>query len=157
MCDIQEKAGGEGTVRQVDHLAELEAWVITEPGLYVRYSEGPDNDAAGGSIDIESGLELPGLSVNPLNPEAWWIRPVGDWIARQLCQYKELQEKNPKRYAWILKGEQVGRGPDCEPLLSSVIPLARLSSMLLTEAERRYHEKFDARHGPEDSCAGEGK
>ncbi|WP_210603064.1 DUF6098 family protein [Brevibacterium oceani] len=135
----------------VETLAALEELASTESGLYVRYSEGFDSDTRGGSIDTESGLELPGLSVNPLTPEDWWTRPLGDWLARQLCQYKHLQEKNPDRFAWILTGRQVGRGPDCEPLLVDVEPIARLSPKLLNEAQQRYREKFDAEKGPENS------
>ncbi|WP_246475642.1 DUF6098 family protein [Brevibacterium renqingii] len=135
----------------LESLAEVEELAATGKLLYVRYSEGYESDSAGGSIDTESGLELPGLAVNPLTPEAWWTRPLGDWLARQLCQYKHLQEKNPDRFAWILSGTQVGRGPDCEPLLSDVEPIARLSPRLLDEAERRYRENFDAEKGPEDA------
>lgn len=131
-------------------LAELETLLGENPDLYVRYSEGYDSDRDGGSIDTESGLELPGLSVNPLSPEPWWTRPVSDWLARQLCQYKQLQEKNPARFAWVLRGECTGRGPDCEPLLRDVVPVARLSQALLEEAERVYHQRFDAGRAPED-------
>lgn len=104
----------------------------------------------GGSIDKDSGLELPGLSVNPLHPKPWWTRPPEDWIARQLCRYKHLQKKNPERFAWVLRGRLAGRGPDCEPLLADLEPIARLSPALLAETERRYHEHFDAGCGPED-------
>ena len=79
------------TVRSLD---ELERLLDREDVVYVRYSEGFAADTASGSIDTESGLELPGLSVNPLTPEDWWTRPVRDWLARQLCQYKHLHEKN---------------------------------------------------------------
>lgn len=88
--------------------------------------------------------------MNPLRPEDWWTRPVEDWLARQVCQYKELQEKNPDRFAWVLRGVEVGRGPDCEPLLRGVVPIARLSDELLDEATTRHEEKFDAGRGPED-------
>lgn len=135
----------------VETLTMLEELATSESQLYVRYSEGFESDTQGGSIDFESGLELPGLAVNPLTPEDWWTRPLGDWLARQLCQYKHLQEKNPDRFAWILTGKQVGRGPDCEPLLVEVEPIARLSPRLLDEAEKRYRRNFDAEKGPEDS------
>ena len=131
-------------------LAELEALVGASPDLYVRYSEGWEEDRDGGSMDTESGIELPGLSVNPLCPEAWWSRPLDDWLARQLCQYKHLGEKNPKRFAWVARGISIGRGPDCEPLLIQVEPVARLSDALLAEAEKCYRERFDAGKGPED-------
>lgn len=131
-------------------LAELEALLEEDADLYVRYSEGYDADRTGGSIDTESGLELPGLSVNPLQPEPWWTRPPADWLARQLCQYKQLQDKNPDRFAWVLRGQCAGRGPDCEPLMVQVVPVARLAPPLLAEAERVYHQRFDAGKAPED-------
>lgn len=117
--------------------------------LYVRYSEGPvaDRDA---SVDTESGLTLPGLSANPLHAQAWWTRELEDWLARQVCRYRDLREKNPDRFAWVLSGTEVGRGPDNEPLLRAVVPIARLEDALLDEAERRYESRFHAGHGPED-------
>ena len=132
-----------GTLRE---LAEL---VERHRRLYVRWSEGPADDQDG-SVDTESGLTLPGLSVNPLHAEFWWTRPFEDWLARQICQYRELSEKNPDRFAWALSGTEVGRGPDCEPLLREVIPIARLERRLLEEADARYRARFDAGEGPED-------
>jgi hypothetical protein len=131
-------------------LSELEDLVVGHPDLHVRYSEGFERDVGSGSVDSESGLELPGLSVNPLSPESWWSRPLRDWLARQLCQYKHLQEQNPSRHAWVLRGNVVSRGPDCEPLLSDVEEVAVLSDELLDEAERIYQERFSAGRGPED-------
>ncbi|WP_309065703.1 DUF6098 family protein [Microbacterium sp.] len=130
-------------------LDQLAALVRAESGLHVRYSEGPEHDATESSIDTESGLELPGLSVNPLDPEPWWTRPLEDWLARQLCQYRHLAEKNPDRYAWVLRGTLAGRGPDCEPLLSDVEAVADLSEVLLEEAQERYLRNFNAGNGPE--------
>lgn len=130
-------------------LDELAATAHHYDPLYVRYSEGPAGDGDE-SVDSESGLTLPGLSVNPLHAEAWWTRPFEDWLARQVCQYRELREKNPDRFAWALCGTEVGRGPDCEPLLREVIPIARLDDRLLAEADRRYRERFRAGKGPED-------
>lgn len=135
---------------RIRSLAELAQRVRSTPGLHVRYSEGPQHDADQRSMDTESGLELPGLSVNPLDAEEWWARPLEDWLARQLCQYRHLAERNPERYAWILRGTLAGRGPDCEPLLRDAEPVAALDDVLLEEAERRYLENFDAGRGPED-------
>lgn len=137
-------------MRELETLDELVGLVRSRPGLHVRYSAGPESDRDGGSIDTESGLELPGLSVNPLDAEGWWTRPLADWLARQVCQYRHLSEKNPERFAWVLTGRQVGRGPDSEPLLADVEPVARLSDDLLGEAEERYRSRFDAGRGPED-------
>lgn len=135
---------------RIASMTELARRVRSEPGLHVRYSEGPDSDASQRSVDTESGLDLPGLSVNPLDAEGWWTRPLEDWLARQLCQYRHLAEKNPDRFAWVLRGTPAGRGPDCEPLLRDVEFVARLDDRLLEEAERRYAENFNARRGPED-------
>lgn len=131
-------------------LAELAHLVASESGLHVRYSRGPEEDADGGSIDTESSLELPGLSVNPLEPERWWTRPLEDWLARQLCQYRHRADREGERFAWVLRGREVGRGPDCEPLLADVEPVARLTESLLDEAESRYHARFEAGRGPTD-------
>jgi hypothetical protein len=136
-------SGSIGSLRQL-------AQIVDRHGrMYVRYSEGPEADRDG-SIDTESGLALPGLSVNPLHAEDWWTRPFEDWLARQVCQYQELSEKNQRRFAWALTGTEVARGPDCEPLLREVIPVARLENRLLQEADRRYKSRFQAGKGPDD-------
>ncbi len=129
-------------------LAELEE-SLGRPASYVRYSKGRAADLGEASVDTESGLELPGLSVNPLDPEPWWTRPTADWLARQLCQYKHLRDRNPERKAWLVRGRVVGQGPDCEPLLGDVEFVAELGDELLDEAEQRYRERFDVGHGPE--------
>lgn len=139
-----------GSLPKLGSLAELAEFVRGRDASYIRYSEGPEHDAAEQSRDTESGLDLPGLSVNPLHPESWWTRPLEDWLARQVRQYAELAEKNPDRYAWVLDGRTVGRGPDCEPLLAEIRPLATLTPELLDEAAERYERVFDARRGPED-------
>lgn len=134
--------------RRIRSLEALESELGATP-LYVRYSEGPERDLGTTSVDTESGLELPGLSVNPLDPEPWWTRPTGDWLARQLCQYKHLRDRNPERVAWVLHGRVVGRGPDCEPLLGDAEFVAELTDDLLEEAELRYKDRFEAGVGPE--------
>ncbi|MBO1902408.1 hypothetical protein J4H92_10660 [Leucobacter weissii] len=123
---------------------ELETAVRRFPGLHVRHSPGPFVDASGPNVDLESGLELPGLSADPLDPEDWWHRPVADWLARQLRGYRQLADREPDRIAWVLTGQFVGRGPDGEPLLANVLPVAGLSDELIAEAEDRYRTFFDA-------------
>lgn len=118
-------------LRRIDHLAQLAAVVRACHGLHVRYTDGPDADARRSSVDTESGLELPGLSVNPLDAE-------------------RLAEKDPQRIAWVLRGEHCGRGPDCEPLLREVEPIAVIGAHVLLEARERYERNFDAGHGPAD-------
>lgn len=60
-------------LRDLVHIGALEqlACLLRDhPGpLYLRYSRGPEHDDGNPSIDYESGLELPGLSVNPLLPD----------------------------------------------------------------------------------------
>jgi hypothetical protein len=112
-------------VETLEQLAEL----LRDHGsaLYIRYSHGPLRDVGQPSIDYESGLQLPGLSVNPLMPETWWTRPIADWLARQVCNYAHLQDADD-RSAWVLEGEVVARGPDNEPLLSPARHVARACS-----------------------------
>jgi hypothetical protein len=130
--------------RTLHHLDELVDLVRTVPGLYVRYSNGPDADEAETSVDYESGLPLPGLSVNRLDPQPWWTRSLEDWLARQLCQYLHLSDRSASHQGWVLAGEEVGRGPDDEPLVADVRPMAILHEALLQEAYEWYTKHFDA-------------
>jgi hypothetical protein len=123
-------------------LAEVAELVGVVDPLYVRFSGGPEDDRRSVSRDHESGCLLPGLSVNPMNPEPWWDRPVEHWVARQLCQYAHLMTS--ERFPWFLTGEISGRGPDCEPLLVRVLPVASLDPGVVDEAGRLYREVFDA-------------
>lgn len=126
----------------LDSLAELAD--LVEPGLFVRFSKGPDEDEGRTSTDYESGLTLSGLSVNPLDPEPWWQRPLEDWLARQLCNYVHLmEESDDERRPWVLRGDVVARGPDNEPLVAEYEPVAWLSDAAIREAKRRYTERFD--------------
>ncbi len=110
--------------------------------LFVRYSSGPAEDRGATSTDYESGLELPGLSVNPLQPEPWWTRPLEQWIARQLCAYAHVGEDEGK-VPWVLSGDVVGRGPDNEPLIGPFDPLAYVGGALVDEARTVYESTFD--------------
>lgn len=141
-----------GDIPRLSGLADVVALVRERPDAHVRYSRDPRTEAGRGSTDTESGLELPGLSVNPLGAEAWWTRPLDDWIARQLCQYRHLAEEDDdeEREAWVVAGREVGRGPDCEPLLADVEVIAVVGEDALDEAEARYRAVFDAGRGPED-------
>jgi len=129
------------TIDRLDDLVDL-VTAHQEP-LYVRFSKGPEADAEAQSLDHESGLELPGLSVNPLHPEPWWTRPVRDWLARQLCQYAHLRDEGAGRYAWVLTGQVAGRGPDCEPLIAEPRAVADIADEVIDEAGRVYSERFD--------------
>lgn len=111
--------------------------------LHLRYSAGPEADRAQSSRDYESGLVLPGLATLDLAVPAWWTRPAADWFARQICKYGHLAEHDEERYAWLLTGREVGRGPDNEPLIADAVPLGRLGERVLTEAAERYHARFE--------------
>jgi len=109
--------------------------------VFVRYSAGPDTDREGRSMDYESGLEMPGLSVAVLSPEPWWTRPTADWVARRLCKYDDLLDAG--RFPWLLTGDIVGWGPDHEPLVEVREPLMRVGNEALAEARRTYHARFE--------------
>ena len=128
-------------------MREVVDLVKAEPGLYVRFSAGPEADAGSPSRDGESGCLLPGLSVNRLAPEPWWTRPVTEWVARQLCQYDHLAADG--RFPWVLIGAEVGRGPDSEPLVVRVRPIAVVAPAVLEEARDIYHSRLAPKHLPE--------
>jgi hypothetical protein len=124
-------------------LAEVVDVVGAHDVMYLRYSEGPEEDLDGGgsSRDYEADVELPGLSVTVVSPEPWWPRPVEDWVARRLCKYAELGTAGG-RFAWLLTGRLVGNGPDHEPLVDQVRPVARVGDEAIDEAVQLYHERF---------------
>ena len=134
---------GADDLPSIDSLSQL-AEMVTEDS-YVRFSAGPDDDRGSSSRDYESGLDLPGLSVNPLQPEDWWTRSLEDYLARQICNYVHLQtESDDNRRAWVLTGDVVSRGPDNEPLIrGDYTPLAWLSDDLIEEAQRIYEQRFN--------------
>jgi hypothetical protein len=126
----------------IDSLDELTRLVEHKSDVYLRYSHGPERDADdAASCDYESDVMMPGVSVTPVAPEAWWPRPARDWIARRIRQYAHLSESG--RYAWVLTGDVVGHGPDHEPLVKPFQPIARLSQKVLDEAETCYRDRFN--------------
>jgi hypothetical protein len=122
--------------------AELVEFVAARDDVLLRYSKGPGEDAdTGPSRDYEADVDLPGLSATTVVPEPWWPRPAEDWIARRVCKYAELGE-DEDRFPWLLTGEIAGWGPDHEPLVVEVQPLARVSQEALDEAQQLYQERF---------------
>ncbi|GAB2598682.1 hypothetical protein GCM10027168_34510 [Streptomyces capparidis] len=124
-------------LRVLDSLEELAALVDGGPPLFVRWSRGPDVDIPrGGSRDDLTGSPLPGLSANSLAVEPWWgDRPVLVWVARRLYDYSHLpREKGPDVFPWVFTGEEVGRGPDNEPLVHCVKVVGRISEGTIEEA-----------------------
>jgi hypothetical protein len=124
------------TLRRLDELVEL---LDLGFPVYLRYSPGPEADLVHPSVDHESGLPMPGHSANPLRPPGWWVRPVADWLARRVCQYLRTDTR-----PWVLTGEVIDFGPDNEPLLVGVRPIAWLSDELVDEARRRYRQNMAA-------------
>jgi hypothetical protein len=131
-------AGARG-LRTLHVLEELVDLVVAEPRLYVRWSRGPEVDLATTSKDDLTGAELPGLCANPLRIEPWWDpRPARVWVARRLYDYRHLAREEGVR-PWILEGEEVGRGPDDEPIVECLRPVALLSARVIEEAESTVH------------------
>lgn len=107
-------------MRTIETLEELVALVADQEDLYVRWSADPAADQTRGtSVDELTGVELPGLSANPLRVESWWQgRPLDVWVARRLYDYQHLRERRGADVRpWVLTGAVVGRGPDNEPLV----------------------------------------
>ena len=71
------------------------------------------------------------------------LRTLEEWLARRLCSYAHLAEADDDRYAWVLTGEQVGRGPDSERLVAHAREVAVLDDDVLEEARRLYEQRFD--------------
>jgi hypothetical protein len=120
--------------------------------LYVRWSQGPEADSDRRSRDGLSGVRLPGLSANSLAIEPWWgDRPLRLWVARRLHDYRHLKERRgPGTRPWILEGEEVGRGPDNEPLVECHHPIGWITDDVLAECERLVDEHAASQWGPLD-------
>lgn len=137
-----ERPQGHAGMPRVDTMAELAGYV--REAAFLRFSRGPDEDRGTVSRDYEAGVDLPGLSAEELAPPSWWEGEVEEWLARQVCKYLHLREEaDDDRYAWVLRGRMVARGPDREPVLTDIEPLAWLSEDALDEAQRIYEARFD--------------
>jgi Family of unknown function (DUF6098) len=133
----------------VDAIVELVE--ASDVPIYVRFSPGLDQDRVHGSVDHESGLPLPGLSVNPLRPPSWWRdRPEAEWVARQVRAYHHLKENDGDRRCWLVVGTVVDRGPDNEPLLTDVTVVGVVADGLVDELGRRQPKSPRDEDRPED-------
>jgi hypothetical protein len=119
----------------IDQLVELVDSSATP--TYVRFSAELAEDRVHGSVDHESGLPLPGLSVNPLQPPSWWRKPLREWVTRQLCTYHHLKDRDDDRRCWIVVGSIIDRGPDNEPLLTDVRAIGVVADDVLEECRQR--------------------
>lgn len=117
----------------LDHVVEC---VGRGDGVYVRWSRGPDIDLkVNRSRDEMTGAEMPGLCANSMAVQDWWgDRPLRTWVARRLHDYLHLRNRRPGVVAWLLRGEEVSRGPDNEPVVDRVEPVALLSPQVAEEA-----------------------
>ncbi|WP_037634689.1 DUF6098 family protein [Streptomyces katrae] len=126
-------------------LDELTGMLATRRGLYVRWSLGPQVDLfrEPSSRDGLTGIELPGLSANPMDVEDWWgQRPLRTWAARRLYDYSHLPRvKDGRVRPWLLHGVESGRGPDNEPLVRDVEPLGWVDRKVITEAEEEVKQQ----------------
>lgn len=138
-------------LQDLDALSDL---VGDRDDLYVRWSRGPAVDASGTSVDELTGIPLPGLSASALGVEPWWgDRDRRTWVARRIYDYEHLRERRRGRIRpWVLQGRTCARGPDNEPLVVDVVPVAWLSESLVAEA-RRIVEDLNSEWGPLDRPA----
>ncbi|MFK8907408.1 DUF6098 family protein [Streptomyces sp. YS-3] len=133
-------------------LDAVTALVADRQDLYVRWSCGPERDLRSvSSTDDLTGIQLPGLSASALGVEKWWgDRPARVWVARRLYDYCHLPAvKDPATRPWVLRGREVGRGPDNEPLVIDVQPLAWITDDVITEAVDII-KRLPGRWGPMD-------
>ncbi|MFC9220117.1 DUF6098 family protein [Streptomyces hygroscopicus] len=127
------------TYTTLDQLVEL---IEEGPAVFVRWSRGPQADLEGSPVSRDglTGMEMPGLSANPLVFEEWAKDlPTALWVARRLCDYIHLRDDDQGPddvHPWVLKGEEIGRGPDNEPLVRDVEPVAWIADSVIAEAER---------------------
>lgn len=125
--------------RSIDSLYEVESLLRRHPQLHVLAAHEPSFSGLV-SIDAESGLALPGLPAHPLQPEEWWYRPIGDWLARQVTHLAE--HRIDADALWLASGRVVGRGPDGEPLLADAAIIGVLGEPAIAEAGDRYRQRF---------------
>lgn len=137
----------------ITSLARLADLVHRRSALFVRWSAGPEEDTdLQRSTDGLTGARLPGLSASPLDVEPWWgDRPVVLWVARRLHDYSHLKDaRRPGTRPWVLEGEEVGRGPDNEPLVRLRRPVALIDERVLDEAAGLVERTSEQSWGPLD-------
>jgi hypothetical protein len=99
-----------------------------------------------------AGVPLPGLSANPLRVEPWWgDRSLRLWLARRLYDYRHLRDlRGPGVRPWVLAAAECGRGPDNEPLVVDIQPLAWIDDTVLEECEKDVAAQHSDEWGPLD-------
>ena len=96
-------------------------------------------------MDGLSGIDMPGLSCDGLDPEPWWSdQPVQLWVARRLHQYSpEREDQGGEGTAIVLGGDLVGRGPDNEPLVRRREVVAVIDDEVLDEADALVRSRIE--------------
>ena len=127
----------------LDELVDVVAKADGGRNLYVRWSPGPERDCDTTSVDELTGVSLPGLSANSLRVEPWWAdRPLRLWVARRLHDYRHLREGRGRAVRpWVVRGREVGRGPDNEPLIEIREPIAWVREDVLSEVDAALAEQ----------------
>ncbi|WP_431247897.1 DUF6098 family protein [Leifsonia xyli] len=95
---------------------------------------------------------MPGLAAHPLDPEPWWTLPRAEWVARQISRlpaprHAPQDGSRPERFAWLLRGREVGHAADGEALIADVEVVGRLAECLIEQADRVWGARFDAELG----------
>ncbi len=134
------------TLPEIATLAEVQTWASGQSGpmvvgsviRFVRYSDGPAADSAGGNVSRRYGTtHEAGLSVANLvskDPEIWAPGDI-DFTACAVSEYRFVGG-----YAWIGEGTVIGLGGDGEPVVSDVRPYAFLAQSVIDEAADHYRE-----------------
>jgi hypothetical protein len=122
------------SIESLDDFADL---IARADQLYLRWSRGPAVDEGRASCDDLTGAPLDGLSATPLAVEEWWgDRPLRLWAARRIYDYRHLPEIRGPVRPWVLRGREIGRGPDNEPLVECLEPLAWIAAEVVHDATR---------------------
>jgi Family of unknown function (DUF6098) len=75
--------------------------------------------------------------------EPWWPGPAIDGVARRVCKYADLAAKDDDRKPWLLHGQVAGHGPDHEPLITDIEPLAWIGPQAVAQGLETYQQRFD--------------
>lgn len=113
--------------------------LVQEPGppLYLRWSANIAADLdLGTSLDNLTGVELPGLAVQPLATESWWgERPLDLWWARKMGGLRPpVDVDGPAVRPWVVTGVPAGRGPDGDLLVVDCAFVATVTDAMMDQA-----------------------
>ena len=135
--------------REIQTLDELQTLLDNTGQLYIRYSANIHGDVERGfSTNHATHQSEGGLSVNPL------LCTYGAWspdvyLPMQVADYSFMR-MGVGLQAWILSGDECGRGGDNEPLLTNARVVAKLSNEAVEEAcdwARERRKEADKRLG----------